>query len=304
MIQKDFQILFSHIGAELKSIQRDGIEYLWNADKTYWGRTAPILFPIVGRLANDTLRIDGNSYTLKQHGFARDAEFVPHHTRASLLNGLIQIEPSEAPLVYSMNQACISPCYPYLFDLEVSYNMTDSEVVCTWTVRNKGDQPMNFQMGAHPAFVLPNYNANDENHGYLQFYDNHGNVVNPNVSNYLIDGLRHSYDKPQSIADPNGVLQITNGLFINDAILIEGKQVGSVALLDKKGHKVLSVICPQAEAFGIWAPNKPGCPFVCIEPWCGIADRFDFDGDIAERELNHQLKPRETYLFIYSIQIH
>ena len=163
---------------------------------------------------------------------------------------------------------------------------------------------MNFQIGAHPAFVLPDYDANDENHGCLQFYDNHGNVVNPNVSNYLIDGLRHSYDKPQSITDQNVVLPITNGLFINDAILIEGKQVGSVALLDKKGHKVLSVICPQAEAFGIWAPNKPGCPFVCIEPWCGIADRFDFDGDIAERELNHQLKPEETFLFIYSIQIH
>lgn len=303
-MQKDFQILVSHIGAELKSIQREGREYLWNADKSYWGRTAPILFPIVGRLANDTLRIDGRSYTMKQHGFARDTELVPHHTRASLLNGLIRFEPNEVPLVYSMAQECIPSSYPYDFELEACYNMTDSEVICTWTVRNKGDKPMYFQIGAHPAFVLPDYNTTDAVHGYIQFYDNRGVIVKPLVQNYLVDGLRHSYLSPKQVTDENGVLPIKNDTFVNDAILIEDSQVASATLFDKHGHKFLTVVCPRAEAFGIWAPNKPGCSFVCIEPWCGIADRFDFDGDISERELNHQLKPGETYLFIYSIQIH
>ncbi len=302
-MQKDFQILVSHIGAELKSIQREGREYLWNADKSYWGRTAPILFPIVGRLTNDTLRIDGKSYTMKQHGFVRDAEFVPHHTRASLLDSFIRFEPNEAPLVYSMAQDCIPSCYPYDFDLEACYNMTDDEVIFTWTVRNKGDKPMNFQIGAHPAFDLPDYNDADAVHGYIQFYDNQGFIVKPVAKSYLVDGLRHSYEFPKQVTDKNGVLPIKNDTFVNDAILIEDSQVASATLFDKHGHKVLSVVCPQAEAFGIWAPNKPGCPFVCIEPWCGIADRSDFDGNISERELNHQLKPGETYLFIYSVQI-
>jgi len=303
-MQKDFQILVSNIGAELKSIQRDGREYLWNADKSYWGRTAPILFPIVGRLANDTLRIDGKSYSMKQHGFARDAEFVPHHTRVSLLNGLIRFEPNEVPLVYSMEQGCIPSCYPYDFELEACYNMTDNEVVCTWTVRNKGDKPMHFQIGAHPAFNLPDYNAKDEIHGYVKFYDANGKEVSPIITSYIVDGLRHTYGSPKALPNGETVCPITNSSFANDALLIEGSQVVAIALLDKQQREVLRVVCPQAEAFGIWAPNIPGCPFVCIEPWCGIADRFDFDGDISERELNHQLKPRETYLFIYSIQIH
>ena len=58
----------------------------------------------------------------------------------------------------------------------------------------------------------------------------------------------------------------------------------------------------QAQAFGLWAPQKPGCPFVCIEPWNGIADPVGFAGDIAERELDHCLGAGESYLFEYSIK--
>ena len=51
----------------------------------------------------------------------------------------------------------------------------------------------------------------------------------------------------------------------------------------------------------LWAPStKPGCPFICIEPWCGIADRYDFEGDISERQYNHRLAPKESYAFNYS----
>jgi hypothetical protein len=46
---------------------------------SYYGRpvrsghaTAPILFPIVGRLKNDELRHRGKLYPMTRHGFARD----------------------------------------------------------------------------------------------------------------------------------------------------------------------------------------------------------------------------------------
>lgn len=303
-MQKDFQILVSNIGAELKSIQRDGREYLWNADKTYWGRTAPILFPIVGRLADNTLRINGQEYKMKQHGFARDAEFLRLEPKTSLLGGALDVQAINAPLVFKMYQEGMPANYPYQFDLLARYKAANNIVSCSWEVKNLGAKTMHFQIGAHPAFVLPDYNAADAVHGYIQFYDNQGVIVKPVAKNFLVDGLRYSYESPKQVTDENAVLLIKNDTFVNDAILIEDSQVASATLFDKHGHKVLTVVCPQAEAFGIWAPNKPGCPFVCIEPWCGIADRFDFDGDISERELNHQLKPRETYLFIYSVQIH
>ena len=100
-----------------------------------------------------------------------------------------------------------------------------------------------------------------------------------------------------------GICPITNSSFVNGALMIEGNQVASIALLDKQMREVLRVVCPQAECYGLWAPNKPGCPFVCIEPWCGIADKYDFQGDISEREYCHSLEPNDSYVFNYMIQI-
>ena len=54
-----FAITINTLGAELKSVkhQQLGIEYMWRADPQFWGRTSPILFPIVGRLSNNTTLI-------------------------------------------------------------------------------------------------------------------------------------------------------------------------------------------------------------------------------------------------------
>ena len=65
-------VSISDKGAELQSVRlkEDNIEYLWQGDSTYWGRRAPILFPIVGRLVDNTYYVDGKPYSLTQHGFA------------------------------------------------------------------------------------------------------------------------------------------------------------------------------------------------------------------------------------------
>ena len=162
---------------------------------------------------------------------------------------------------------------------------------------------MHFQIGAHPAFLLPDYNAEENLHGFICFYDKNGKAISPLLHNYLDGGLRCPYDKSLALNNDEGLLALNDTTFEKDALLIEGSQVKSAALLDKYGHEVLLVSCPQADAFGIWAPNKPGCPFVCIEPWCGIADKIGFSGDISERDCIHSLAPNETYEFTYLITI-
>src|SRR4051812_3481441 len=62
-------------GAELCSLQKDCVEYLWQADPDVWPRHAPVLFPIVGRLKNDSYAWQGATYSMGQHGFARDSTF-------------------------------------------------------------------------------------------------------------------------------------------------------------------------------------------------------------------------------------
>ena len=277
-------IQISSHGAELQSLIANEHEYLWQGDPIYWGRRAPILFPIVGRLANDTLRIDGREYTMKQHGFARDAEFIYCDGKYML------VEDGR----YN---------YPYAYELSASYIAEGNTLNCNWEVKNRGDKDMYFQIGAHPAFQLPEYNASDEKHSYIQCYDVDNNIVSPLLFNSLDDGLRVPYGNPKALLNEQAILALTNTTFVNGAILIEANQVAKLALFDKQGHRVLTVTCPQADAFGIWAPNKPGCPFVCIEPWCGIADIIGFKGSINERDCIHNLASKETYYFMYSITI-
>lgn len=298
------QIQVSPFGAELQSISANGKEYLWQGCKEYWGRRAPILFPIVGRVADDTLRIDGKSYQMKQHGFARDTEFVPNKINAFFsLDDSVQIDSEDDVFGYTMPQGEFAN-YPYRFELKSNYIATEQSVICSWQIRNCDDKDMYFQIGAHPAFLLQDYNEADEIHAYLQCLDENGKVVNPIINSWFKDGLRHSLPQPKRLYDCDNYLAITNGSFANDAILIEDKQVQKVVLLDKNRKPVLSVLCPQAEAFGLWAPNKAGCPFVCIEPWCGIADRYDFSGNISEREYIHKLSSGNTFLFNYEIHLY
>ena len=277
-------ISVSKKGAELQSIVANGRECLWQGDPEFWGRRAPILFPIVGKLADDKLRINGHEYTVKQHGFARDTEFVEQDGWYVLTeNGREN--------------------YPYAYELAVKYPVDGNTLTCNWQVTNRGNETMYYQIGAHPAFLLPDFDENDVLHGFIRFYDKKGNAISPLVHHYLDGGLRCAYETPLALNNDEGLLALNDKTFVNDALLIEGGQVASAALLDKYGHEVLRVSCPQADAFGIWAPNKPGCPFVCIEPWCGIADNAEFKGDISKRDCIHSLEPGKNYEFCYSITL-
>ena len=277
-------ISVSHKGAELQSIVANGREYLWQGDPEFWGRRAPILFPIVGKLADDNLRVNGHEYTMKQHGFARDTEFVEQDGKYVLTeNGRDD--------------------YPYAYELAVKYLVDGNTLTCNWQVTNRGDDTMYFQIGAHPAFLLPEYDAKDAIHGYIMCYDANDNVVSPMLFSTLVNGLRAHYSQPKTLLNNKGILALTDTTFADDAILLEAQQVAKVALFDKQGKRVLTVSCQQADAFGLWAPNKPGCPFVCIEPWCGIADNAGFKGDISERDCIHSLELGESFSFNYSLTL-
>ena len=60
-------------GAQVKSVLRkcDGVEHIWQADKSVWGYHAPILFPHTGKVVDGIIEAKGGRYESGQHGFAR-----------------------------------------------------------------------------------------------------------------------------------------------------------------------------------------------------------------------------------------
>ena len=239
-------------GAELVGLQKNGREYLWTGDAAYWNRHAPILFPAVGKPYNNELHVNGKTYPMKQHGFARDNEFEV------IGEGRLR-----------MKGSALSESYPFRLGLEVCYHLKGSTVEIEWTVENLDERDAYFQIGAHPGFLLPDYHAEDEIHGYLLYYDREGNPVNPIVIHGLEDGNRVPLKEAQHLKSG---MPIKADTFSHDALMFEGAQVTKAVLCNKERNKVLGVSCPQAEAYGIWAPHQLGCPFVCLEPWCGICD--------------------------------
>ena len=274
-------------GAELQSLQCDGKEYLWHGDPKYWGRRSPILFPMVGKVYGGFFRVDGKEYPMGQHGFARDSEFVFDGERYVLAG-------------------CPLEKYPYKFELSVRYRAEGKRFYAEWEVLNTDTRDIHFQLGAHPALLLPDYHEEDPVHGYLQCFDEDGKAVKqPMLSHGLDGGYLTELDAPVPMpVDEEGLLTVTGETFSIDTFMLEHGAVKSVTLLDKDKKPYLSVGSDQTEAYGIWAPYKPGCPFVCLEPWCGITDLVGFSGELSERYLDHSLKPGEKFEFTYWIEIH
>ncbi|MBR5431984.1 MAG: aldose 1-epimerase family protein, partial [Bacteroidales bacterium] len=157
-----------------------------------------------------------------------------------------------------------------------------------------------------PALLLPDYRPEDKVNGYLQCFNASGKVVERPLLHHGLDG-GYLTELPEPVpmpVDEDGLLPITGETFAIDTFMLEHSQVKSVTLLDKDKKPYLSVGSDQTEAYGLWAPHKPGCPFVCLEPWCGITDSVGFAGELSERYLNHRLAPAEKFEFTYWIEVY
>ena len=106
-------------GAQMRSLidECTGREYLWQADPAIWGRTAPILFPAVGKMYKDSYLHGGKSYPMPKHGFLRDAEFAPEILSEDYL-----------VLAYSPDEK-IKESYPFDFEFLAKFALDGSALV-------------------------------------------------------------------------------------------------------------------------------------------------------------------------------
>lgn len=274
-------------GAELQSIRNNltGQEYLWHGNPAFWGRRSPVLFPIVGAVWEGRFRMDGRVYEMGQHGFARDRDF-------SVIEGSPE---DEAWFSLDADEDSLL-IYPRRFRLEIGYRLTGERIDVMWRVINRDMQPMSFQIGAHPAFMLPGFSVADDVHGYLMFDGG------PDFVRQLIEarGCVGTETAPV-ILDDHAMLPIAADTFARDAIILAGGRTRRVSLLDKNRCPLLTLLS-SAPLTGLWAP-RPDAPFVCIEPWWGRADSVGFDGDFADRAYVNTLAAGQTFETSYLIVI-
>ena len=267
-------------GAEVASAVRDGKEYMWNADPKFWGRTAPVLFPVVGSFKNKEYRYDGKTYKMGQHGFARDMEFeLVSHDGDSLVMSLKDNEET-------------FKIYPFHFKLTISYSVYGGMLTVDWTVANEGIDEMYFSIGGHPAFMCP-VGGDSLAKNYRIKLSKDGNPLERLVTTPLT-GEGTAADRHNEYELKDGMLDISTGLFADDALVVENAQADSVSLIDDKGYDYLTVDF-KTPLVGLWTPAGKDAPFVCIEPWFGRCDGENFDGELKDREWGNKLEPGQRF---------
>ncbi|MBR1386804.1 MAG: hypothetical protein IJ553_00135 [Alloprevotella sp.] len=284
------QALFTAHGAELVSLKstHNQKEYLWQGDPEYWNGHSPILFPITGGLWNGETRIDGTVYRIPKHGFVQKQVW-----------DVETVGPDHVTFVHSVTDE-ESKVFPYNYTVRVAYSFDENKLVAHFEVENRGDKPMYFQMGGHPAIALPDFQPGSKADGFLQLEGKPTHLLRAGEQGCIeMDGETPAhFDIP---ADKDGLVPVCEPTFANEALIFDEQLSGALVLNLK--HQPLARVTSSAPVWLFWSPQGKQSPFVCLEPWYGLPDLQHFSGPIEQRAYIQKADPKAVWQGYYAVEI-
>ncbi len=272
------------LGAELWSLtDANGAEYMTDADPAFWGGHAPVLFPVVGSLAQDRLLLDGTAFPLPRHGFARRSLF-----EIVAADG----ESARFRLVDSVETRGV---YPFAFTLELAFTLAGGTLHVEATVTNPGEGPLPFSFGYHPAFAWPLPGGADK-HAHRIVFDQPEPEAVRRVSRET--GLL--LPEGEATVVQGRELSLREDLFATDAMIwtdLASRKLSYGA----DGGPWLDIAFPDMPMLGLW--QVPGARYICSEPWQGHADPQGFDGDFRQKPGVVSLEPGAQRSFCMDVTV-
>lgn len=279
-------VKFDTQGGELRSIFRKANqrEYLWSGDPSWWPSQAPILFPFIARVKDGWYRYKGKPYPMSLHGFARWRQFV-----------IDEMTDTRVVLTQRDDEATRT-VYPFRFRLKLIYELNGEVLTQRFVVENHSDEEMLFCVGGHTGYMLPTEDGEKLEDIYLQFDTdkNLDRIDNDAAVYYLrsftkdfIHGREKLFLKPE--------------LFKQDAFAFNDPSIKAVSILSVKSGHGVRVDVSEFPYLGVW--QKPGAPYLCIEPWAGIADYADTTHDLETKDGVQRLAVGGTFEAAYYIEL-
>lgn len=271
-------------GAELDSIfsKKNKLEYMWGADPAFWPKKSPILFPIVGTVKQNTYYYDNVPFQLNRHGFARDMEFSVTTQNGTSITMTLAADPTTLKV------------YPFPFTLSVTYTVDANELAVTYHVTNRGTGNMFFSIGGHPAFRMPLESGLHYEDYYIEFEEKE------QANRWLIspEGLIESESAPY-LKGQNKV-QLSKAMFSKDAVVFKGLKSSRLTIkTDRSSHGFMFEF-KEFPYMAFWA--TPNADFICIEPWCGIADSTGSSQQLVEKDGINQLLPNQEFVRSWKVR--
>ncbi len=279
VLSNDFlTIEINLIGAEIIRFEtKNGKPVFWQKETNHWNRVAPVLFPFVGRLKNNSFQFNGLNYEMPQHGFARDKKFICENRTDNSITFLLKSTEETTNI------------YPFEFEFRIQYTLKENKLFVAYKIKNTDTKALYFSVGGHPAFQL-----NDVLENYFLQFEKPYVVSKSNLENGIISS-QEKMELPEK-------LLLSNSLFEKDALVFLQPDFTSLSLYHNYEGKLIDFSCKDWNAIGIW--TKPGAPFICIEPWLGYADVIDSNGLLNSKKGITELTSGRENVFNYEIAIH
>lgn len=280
------------MGAQLMSLRKGESEYLWQGDSNWWPRRAPILFPIVGVLKDGKAESAEGTVSLARHGLAR-------------LNQFEVVEKSDSSVTLQLKSTEETrKSYPYDFELRLIFSVSDDTLTQTYEVTNRGNVVLPFTLGAHPAFNIPVPGVEAASlDQYSLLFTRSWTSFGPSITD---EGLC-DYATPQKLIVDSDTLPLSWELIDREkTITLEDVPDRRITLTtssetSSKAHGI-QMDFEGFDYLGIWSA-APGCPFVALEPWCGIADTVDTDGVFEHKPGIISLEPGQSIAKTLNIKV-
>lgn len=279
-------VTVSEQGAELRSIQdAAGTEYLWQGDPTYWGDRAPLLFPFIARLTNNSYKYMGKTYPMTIHGFAA----ASHFSVAEKVGTRIVLELKESSETLAQ--------YPFAFTLQVIYALEENALQVTYHVENRDRKTMPFGIGGHPGFNVPL----EEGERFEDYELEFACPCQPDRVGFTPAVYLSGHDEAYPLREDR-FIDLQHELFDEDAIILKN-MAREVTLRSKVSGKGLTVRYPDMPYLGIWHWPKTDAPYICIEPWSSLPSRQDVVEEFSCKSDLVQLAAGKTYETTWSISL-
>lgn len=253
-------------GAELQSIvdRASGHEYLWQNLSKDWQGPAPVLFPVIGGVAGRTITMEGKSYPMPGHGFARSRLFT-----------VAEHGPDSAALTLQ-GGGDGDPAFPCPYVLTLRYQLTGRTLLVEADIANPGPAVLPISIGFHPGFnvTIP---AQGEAASRLEVESTVPLIqVKKDAATGFLTGERSLWSAGRKI------LSLTPTAPAPDAIVLANAGKLQVTLVDEHTRRRIR-LHTSAPFFGVWRKITPTAQFICLEPWWGTTDPLAPYGDFRAK---------------------